>query len=119
MCGIAFCPCIVLPARLVHIRNNPRVEIDRQYTVPGTLCQKCRNGKIKHGFIIDGQCVREVKDLYICIQCKTVYPQYNLIKYIGNRLPYDNYGSQVHYNHYIYNTYHTAPIHQTGHLVFY
>ena len=89
--GFAFIPCIFMPARLIYIRNNPRIEIDREYSVPGTLCQKCRNGKIKHGFIIDGQCVREVKDLYICIQCQTVYPEYNLTKYIGNKLPYNPY----------------------------
>jgi len=121
--GFAFIPCIFMPARLIYIRNNPRIEIDREYSVPGTLCQKCRNGKIKHGFIIDGQCVREVKDLYICIQCKIVYPEYgfiidgqcvrevkdlyiciqckivypeyNLSKYIGNKSPYSPYRGQL------------------------
>ena len=91
MFGLSFIPCIVIPARLCYLRKNPRIEIDREYSVPGTLCQKCRNGKIKHGFIIDGQCVREVKDLYICIQCKIVYPEYNLSKYIGNKSPYNPY----------------------------
>ena len=83
-----------MPARIIYIRLHPRIEIDQTYAVPGTLCPMCKYGKIKHGFIIDGECcVQQVKDLYVCVDCKTVYPQYNLTKYIGNQLPYNPYNA--------------------------
>ena len=39
--------------------------------------------------------------LYICVECKTVYPEFLLMKYIGNMRPYNPYarvGEQPNYN---------------------
>ena len=97
---LTMAPCIVIPVWLVYNRNHPRIDIDRQYAVSGTLSPKCKNGQIKHGFIIDGECVREAKNLYICVECKTVYPEFLLMKYIGNMRPYNPYARRYsHYNH--------------------
>ena len=86
--GIGFFPCIIC-CYLAHLRKNPRIEVDN-FIVPGNLCQKCR-GKIRHGFIIDGECVAKVKQLYLCLGCNTVYPDYYLKKYLGPELPYNPY----------------------------
>ena len=86
-----FCPCG--PCWYISdIKKNPRLEIDK-FIVPGNLCQKCR-GKIRHGFIIDGELTSQIKDIYLCLDCNTVYPVYNLSKYIGPQLPHNPYHRQ-------------------------
>ena len=47
----------------MHLGNNPYFQLDK-FIVPGNLCQKCRRGKIRHGFIVDEICAAQLKDMY-------------------------------------------------------
>ena len=73
---------------MCYYRNNPEIQITH-YVIPGTLCPRCKIGKIKYGMIADGECTDyKNKELFICDSCNTLYPEYNLSKYFGPDPPW-------------------------------
>ena len=81
-----FAPFIIC-GLMCYYRKNPEIQISHHF-IQGTLCPNCRTGKIQYSVIADGECTTanqgtKTKELFICTNCNTVYPEYNLGKYIG------------------------------------
>jgi len=84
-------PFIFLAFSKNYYRKNPTLEIYSNYFVEGTLCPKCKIGKItfsvlfdEHGFeFFTSGCTSRIKELFVCLDCKTVYPETNLVMYFG------------------------------------
>jgi hypothetical protein len=84
-------PIICLVA-CCYFRSNPEIQVTR-HIIQGTLCPKCKTGHIKYSMIVDGSCTCESanarnKELFICENCQTVYPEFQLSKYFG---PYPSF----------------------------
>ena len=72
-----------------YYKKNPTIKIYTKFFVEGTLCPKCRMGKICFSKLFNGECescfttVNSATELYVCYNCKTGYPGASLTAYIG------------------------------------
>ena len=79
---------IIFPFACCYYRSNPEIQITH-HIIQGTLCPKCKIGHIKFSMIADGSCAdARSKELFICENCQTVYPEFQLSKYFG---PYPSF----------------------------
>ena len=90
-CVFLFCfplsPIICLVA-YCYFHSNPEIQVSH-HIIQGTLCPKCKIGHIKYSMIVDGSCASaRTKELFICENCQTVYPEFQLSKYFG---PYPSF----------------------------
>ena len=75
---------------MLYYKQNPRIEVTQNF-IPGTLCLKCKTGKIQYCTVIDDECCptsNDTKDLFICFKCETVYPKFKLEKYSYHDSPW-------------------------------
>ncbi len=86
----AFLPLIIFIIYGLISRNtykiNPELEISIDWVVQGTLCPKCRIGKIHYSILYDGNedlCGNTNNQIFVCLNCKTVYPENYLTMYFG------------------------------------
>ncbi len=65
---------------------NPELHVKTDWVVQGTLCPKCQVGKINYSRLHNGNtdcCGNSSNEIFICLNCKTVYPENYLIMYFG------------------------------------
>jgi hypothetical protein len=90
--------CIPLIIRFIclklindNYKKNPELNIFPNWIIEGTLCPKCRVGKIKYSILNDGQsgfCGVIKKEIFVCLECNTVYPENCLSIYFGLDPPF-------------------------------
>jgi hypothetical protein len=72
-------------------KKNPELYVKKDWMIQGILCPKCRTGKIYHSILYDGNeklCGRFLNQMFFCLNCKTIYPEYCLTKYLGFSSPW-------------------------------
>lgn len=101
-CRIVFClACFgifhnIFIIRRINYKNKPVLSFRSDWFVEGTNCPKCETGKIKHSSFRDGTasffcgCFPYLRTsiYFICFDCKTVYPQTYLYKFIPRYPPW-------------------------------
>ena len=59
---------IICIAGCCYYSSNPEIQISK-HIIQGTLCPKCKTGKIKYAMIADGSCTdARKKELFIFVQ---------------------------------------------------
>jgi hypothetical protein len=75
-----------------NYKHKPVLKVRSDWFVEGTLCPKCEIGKIKYSEFRDGTCFcccfMIKKEYFICFDCKTVYPEIYLKKFIQKFSPW-------------------------------
>lgn len=82
--------------KIIYYKNKPVLSIYSNWFVEGTLCPKCQTGKIKYSLFRDGTSYccccffwyLKTKTYFICFDCKTVYPETYLDKFIPKYPPW-------------------------------
>ncbi len=89
-----FSPIIILIINGVILRNkykiNPELKVYEDWVIQGTLCPKCRIGKINYSILLNGQediFGNTKNEFFVCLNCNTVYPENYLTMYFGMNPP--------------------------------
>ena len=88
-------PFIIFMIYGVILRNkykiNPKLKVNEDWVIQGTLCPKCRIGKINYSILLNGQeniCGNTNNQFFVCLNCNTVYPENYLTIYFGMNPPW-------------------------------
>ena len=73
----------------IYYNKNPTIEAYSDLYVERTVCPKCHKGKIKYSKLFNNHSECGFFGFYgqirfICLDCKTVYPEATLSKYFGD-----------------------------------
>jgi hypothetical protein len=72
-------------------KKKPELFVKTDWIIKGTLCPKCRTGKINYSILYDGKaklCGGFVNQIFVCLNCNTVYPENYLTIYFGINSPW-------------------------------